>query len=103
MGRTAWSAVAKDEDKCRSCGSRWALHLHHAVPRVICPPAAKRDMRNGIVLCAVCHEKWHRGEIVLTRDIFTGAEWAYISTLELTGRDITGWLDKHYPAEQLAA
>lgn len=99
-----WNPAAKGETCCRVCGDTGALDLHHAVPRSICPPAAKRDLRNGIVLCDSCHTKWHRVTLIVEREFFTADEWAYISTLELTGRDIAGWLDKHYPArEDIAA
>jgi hypothetical protein len=101
---SGWNPKARRETCCRVCGSAGPLDLHHAVPRSICPPAAKRDLRNGITLCDHCHTRWHRGTLVITRDLFSTEEWSYISTLELTGREITGWLDKHYPAaEQVAA
>lgn len=100
-----WSLAEKGETCCRHCGqTEGNIALHHAVPRSICPPDAKRDLRNGIALCQPCHAKWHRGSLVLTRDIFTDAEWDYISSLKITGRDTSGWLDKHYPpTEELAA
>jgi hypothetical protein len=40
---------------------------------------------------------------VITRAVFTAEEWAYISSLQLTGRAIAGWLDRHYPAVEAAA
>lgn len=98
-----WNPAAKGEECCRLCGDPNWLNLHHVVPRAICPPEARRDLRNGIVLCASCHNRYHKGSLVLTRDLFTAEEWAYISSLSLTGRDITGWLDKHYPAVEVAA
>jgi hypothetical protein len=93
-----WNPAGKGEDCCRVCGDPHWLNLHHIVPRSMCPPPAKRDLRNGIVLCASCHQKWHRGALVIARDLFTAVEWTYVSSLRLTGREISAWLDKHYPA-----
>lgn len=93
----SWGPKAKGESCCRTCGSRDHLQLHHAVPRSVCPPEAKTDMRNGITLCASCHVRWHRGSLTITRNVFSVDEWDYVSNMTLTGRDIGGWLDKHYP------
>lgn len=92
-----WDPKAKGETCCRWCGATSILHLHHAIPRSICPPEAKRDLRNGITLCNHCHPRWHKGTLTLPRAIFTGEEWAYISGLRLEGRNTAAWLDKHYP------
>lgn len=97
-----WNPPAKGETSCRACGSSAHLQLHHVVPRSICGAGARRNLLNGIVLCASCHIRWHRGTLVITRDLFTADEWAYLSSIELTGREITGWLDKHYPATKAA-
>lgn len=86
-----WGPTAKGEHRCRPCGSAYALHLHHAVPRSICPKEAKADLRNGVPLCARCHMDWHQGK-PLPREMFTEDEWGYIETL--IGPD---WLDRRYP------
>lgn len=91
-----WGISLKPEKKCRIC-PRAPTDLHHAVPRSICPPEAKLDLRNGLPLCAEHHVQWHLRSIVVYRDVFTVEEWAYLSGLVLTGREITGWLDKNYP------
>lgn len=97
-----FTIAAKGETSCRACGSTdQMLHLHHAVPRSICPPEARRDLRNGIALCNRCHLSWHRGGLVLPRSVFSADEWEYISGLTLTGRKIDAWLDKHYPEDGL--
>lgn len=97
-----WSIREKGESNCRVCGGG-AEDLHHAVPRSICPPDAKLDLRNGLPLCKPCHQKWHRKSLVLGPDVFTTQEWEYVSSLKLTGRDITGWLEKNYPKAREAA
>lgn len=96
-----WSIAAKGDSICRVCGGQ-AIDLHHAVPRSMCPPVAKRDLRNGLPLCKACHARWHRGTPI-DRCVFTREEWVYISTLKLTGREVDGWLDKRYPAMAEAA
>ena len=93
-----WSVLEKGDFQCRNCGvSDRALHLHHVVPRSVCPPEAKRDLRNGIPLCNSCHAKWHMKSLVIKRSAFTEEEWGYISMMRLTSREITGWLNEHYP------
>lgn len=58
---------------------------------------------NGITLCNRCHISWHRGGRVIPRALFTADEWAYLSSLTLTGRETAAWLDKHYPPQEVAA
>ncbi len=87
----------KGEACCRNCGKADVLHLHHIVPRSMCK-AARRDLRNGVPLCASCHARWHARTITIYRDILTPAEWAYVSSLELLGQNITEWLNERYPS-----
>lgn len=86
----------KGEDRCRNCGSSHSLHLHHIVPRSMCK-RARRELRNGMPLCAACHARWHAQSITIYRDLMTAEEWAYVSTLDLLGQNIGAWLDAHYP------
>lgn len=93
-----WSVAAKGEASCRNCGLSERLALHHAIPRSICPPLAKRDLRNGLPLCAVCHGRWHGRTLTIYRQVFTEEEWRYLSGVVLTGRTTAGWLDANYPS-----
>lgn len=86
-----WGVKHKGEEWCRVCGAQ-AEHLHHVVPRSICPAEAKRDLRNGLPLCASCHARWHRGSLKIPRSVFTAEEWDYITTI--IG---SPWLDHRYP------
>jgi endogenous inhibitor of DNA gyrase (YacG/DUF329 family) len=90
----------KGETCCRNCGAEATavlpLHLHHAVPRSMCK-AGRRDLRNGITLCHACHMGWHYRTRPIYRDLFTEAEWSFISSLELLGQNITAWLEDRYP------
>jgi hypothetical protein len=91
----------KGEACCRNCGSTRHLHLHHIVPRSMCR-AARRDLRNGLPLCASCHSHWHARSITIYRDAFRDNEWAYVSSLQLLGQDIATWLDERYPVRPSA-
>lgn len=96
--RARWGIHLKPENCCRLCGVTGAsLHLHHVIPRSMCT-ASKFDLRNGLPLCGTCHHKWHQRSVVIYRDVFAPDEWAYISTVELTGQRIEAWLDDRYPA-----
>lgn len=90
----------KGETYCRNCGAEatpvLSLHLHHAVPRSMCK-AGRRDLRNGITLCHACHMGWHYRTRTIYRDLFSEEEWAFISSLELLGQNITTWLNDRYP------
>lgn len=92
---SGWSVAEKGEEWCRNCGvSGVRLHLHHAVPRSLCP-AGRADLRNGIALCPACHSAFHAGQ-PLPREMFTEEEWEFISTL--IG---PGWLARRYPRDLL--
>lgn len=93
---SGWSVRHKGEKCCRNCGERGILHLHHVIPRSKFR-AGRAELRNGIVLCFACHSGWHGKRVVLYRDLFTPDEWAYLTSVELTGENVGPWLDKHYP------
>lgn len=42
---------------CAVCGSENDLQYHHLVPNAL---GGETDPKNIIVLCAVCHQKWHK-------------------------------------------
>lgn len=55
------------------------------------------EILNGLPLCTDCHMGWHRGYRTIYRDVFTPEEWAFLSSVQLTGELIGPWLDKRYP------
>lgn len=72
----AWrKAVIKEDGKvCRRCKRKVVqqlelapeqLHVHHVAPRV--DQAVRWDVRNGMVLCATCHEKVTRYVLLLVQ------------------------------------
>lgn len=96
--KPAWSVRVKGETSCRIPGCpRRDLALHHVIPRAIGTRESKTNLLNGMTLCASHHTRWHAGTYVITRNHFTSSEWEYLTSVKLTGRDIIGWLDKHYP------
>lgn len=103
-GRTAFSAKAKREGRCRNCGKvptgvgpLGAIHAHHAIPRSTWK-AGKADPRNCIPLCFDCHQGWHDHRVRVWRHAFTPDEWAFLRTAEI-GQNIDYWLDINYPYE----
>lgn len=46
------AVLSRDRHRCRVCGSRKTLHIHHRVPGV-------NDRRRLITLCAACHSQVH--------------------------------------------
>lgn len=107
IGADKWGVTQKGEDRCRACGARGGgdtlfgrLHLHHAIPRSMCR-ATKTDLRNGIPLCSACHRGWHDRRVTIFRDVFTVAEWEFLSSVQLTGQLVGPWLDANYPSRGL--
>lgn len=91
-----FTVVEKGETCCRVCGSTDRLAAHHAVPRSIGTEESRYDLRNCLPLCFSCHRLWHAG-YPISRSVFTAEEWEYIANLPLIGREVLGYLDKHYP------
>jgi hypothetical protein len=98
--RSKFSLAVKGEDRCRNCGSRDRLNLHHVFPRSF-HKAAREEIRNGLPLCHHCHRGWHERTVTICRDVFTEEEWAYLRRVRLTGQKTMPWLDERYP-EKLA-
>lgn len=96
-----WKLKNKGETCCRNCGSAERVQLHHAIPRGKAQHV-KADLRNGLPLCLRCHHDWHANKTVIYRDVFTEEEWAFLSSVRLTGELVGPWLDKHYPARPAA-
>ena len=57
MSRTIpqWIKDAKPR-YCAACGKETDLQYHHLVPVLL---GGKTEPNNIIVLCGVCHQKWH--------------------------------------------
>lgn len=56
-----WSKIRRevlerDKHKCKKCGNRENLHVHHKTPIA---QGGKNEMRNLVTLCRECHAKEH--------------------------------------------
>lgn len=47
---------SRDENKCRKCGDKNKLQLHHVMPQRLGGPD---DLFNLVTLCHECHKGWH--------------------------------------------
>lgn len=99
--RRVFNLDAKGERECRVCGSREHVHAHHAIPVAIGTEETRLDLRNLLPLCWRCHRYWHAG-YPISRDVFTAEEWDYLRSVQLSGREVTAYLDKRYPAGPVA-
>lgn len=54
--RTA--VLARDEGRCRECGTDERVQAHHVLPWATCPEA-RYDIDNGHALCRPCHDDLH--------------------------------------------
>jgi hypothetical protein len=52
------AVFARDEFKCRDCGSRNNLHAHH-IKTWLEHPDFRFELSNGLTLCFACHQKKH--------------------------------------------
>lgn len=53
----------RDEWKCKHCGFRNNLHVHHIIYR---SQGGADEMSNLVTLCNACHEAVHRGDLKIT-------------------------------------
>jgi hypothetical protein len=52
------AVLARDGQRCTSCGSAQKLHAHHVV-RWVDAPSLRVVLDNGVTLCRGCHEDVH--------------------------------------------
>lgn len=93
-----WEWVREQKlTRCRACGTRRNLHLHHLIPKGSVH-RGDDNPDNLVPLCADCHTGWHgsrRREIgALVRPTLDEQEYAYLVT-----RANRGWADRYYPKE----
>lgn len=61
--------LERDGYKCRICGSRKRLHIHHYDGRGAQHPEPNHDHSNLITLCASCHIRVHLGKLVCPKPV----------------------------------
>lgn len=84
---------AKGEERCRACDED-AKHLHHLIPKSLCPEFAMDVEGNGLPLCMLCHMRYHARALELPRALLTDGEVEAI-ILRMGER----WVDRHYPVD----
>jgi 5-methylcytosine-specific restriction endonuclease McrA len=75
---------------CVNCSDPYG-HLHHAIPKSICPEG-RHEPLNHIRLCFRCHMGWHERSVTIYRNVFSDAAWEW-----LVAHIRTSWLDTWYP------
>ena len=86
--------LARDGHRCRCCGSRHSLHIHHVLPWS-CGGETRRD--NLVTVCRWCHSLIHAGFITITGTCED--DWGFLNA---QGRDIhAGRADLPPPGDRL--
>lgn len=78
--------LTRDEFKCRHCGMRSELHIHHVQFRSAQGPD---EAWNLCTLCEQCHSALHRGDLVLVP--FGAQVPPYDANYELRFQRMNGW------------
>jgi 5-methylcytosine-specific restriction endonuclease McrA len=76
------SILKRDGWKCRSCGLRQNLHVHHIQYRSHSGPD---ESWNLITLCNQCHEAVHRGDLTFGWDDPSPIADGYIRVIRMNG------------------
>jgi Holliday junction DNA helicase RuvB len=74
--------LARDGHKCRLCGSRHRLHIHHIIPVSMGGPT---ELDNLITLCRSCHARVHAGLVRIVGDARDGRRFE-----DADGNDLHG-------------
>jgi len=59
VARRWHDAVIERDQKCQKCGRTEGLTVHHILPKSVIPEA-RLSVNNGIALCFLCHDKYHK-------------------------------------------
>lgn len=85
----------RDGHKCRCCKGKshdMVLNVHHIESR-----KTGGDAPNNLVtLCRTCHEKYHRGEIVLPKNIVRGLSYRDATCMNIIGMSLCVQLQTKY-------
>ena len=83
----------RDGHKCQCCKGKSKdnkLHVHHIESR----KAGGNAPNNLITLCSECHEKYHRGEIELPKNVRRGASLHDAAQMGIMRKSVFAQLDK---------
>lgn len=59
------AVLTRDGWKCRNCGFRQTLHVHHVRYR---SHGGEDDVPNLITICAECHDAIHKGILIIYQE-----------------------------------
>ncbi len=92
----------RDGHKCRCCNGKshdMVLNVHHIESR----KTGGNAPNNLVTLCRTCHEKYHRGEIVLPRDIRRGSVYRDAACMNILGMSLCIQLQSKYGIDMVSS
>lgn len=74
FGGNRAAVFARDDGRCRRCGTDEQLHVHHLDGRGSLTPREDRnnDIRNLVLLCVSCHARTHRENEAIAKERING-------------------------------
>lgn len=91
----------RDGHKCSCCKGKsndMVLHVHHIESR----KTGGNAPNNLVTLCRTCHEKYHRGEIVLPRNIARGSSYRDAACMNMIGMCLCIQLQTKYGRDRVS-
>ena len=91
----------RDGHKCRCCKGKShdnVLNVHHIESR----KTGGNAPNNLVTLCRTCHEKYHRGEIVLPKNIVRGSSYRDATCMNLIGVSLCIQLQTKYGKDMVS-
>ena len=91
----------RDGYKCRCCKGKshdMVLNVHHIESR----KTGGNAPNNLVTLCRTCHEKYHRGEIVLPRNVARGSAYRDAACMNIIGMSLCIQLQTKYGRDMVS-
>ena len=91
----------RDGHKCRCCKGKshdMVLNVHHIESR----KTGGNAPNNLVTLCRTCHEKYHRGEIVLPRNITRSSAYRDAACMNIIGMSLCIQLQAKYGRDMVS-
>lgn len=91
----------RDGHKCRCCKGKshdMVLNVHHIESR----KTGGNAPNNLVTLCRTCHEKYHRGEIVLPRNTARGSSYRDAACMNMIGMSLCIQLQTKYGRDRVS-
>ena len=92
----------RDVHKCRCCKGKshdMVLNVHHIESR----KTGGNAPNNLVTLCRTCHEKYHRGEIVLPRNITRGSVYRDAVCMNIIGMSLCIQIQTKYGRDRVSS